>query len=111
MAFVLRPVLNFTLISYASCSILRHVSIKSWPTLDNPWRGRLNVGEQATFPSNYVVSKEEFKFVEMLKPMDTIPPPPSIDATPSGWVPPRRKDSMDCCLLCALPTALFGALS
>ncbi|KAL5107893.1 Poly ADP-ribose glycohydrolase [Taenia crassiceps] len=90
MAFVLRPVPNFMLISHACCFIIRHVSIKSWPTLDNPWRERLNVGEQATFPSKYVVSKEEFKFVEMLKPVDTIPPPPpTTDATPSGWVPPR----------------------
>ncbi|VDK34806.1 unnamed protein product [Taenia asiatica] len=93
MAFVLRSVPNFMLVPCASRSILRHVSIKSWPTLDNPWRERLNVGEQATFPSNYVVSKEEFKFVEMLKPMDTIPPPPAINETPSGWVPPRPEVS------------------
>nr|CDS19302.1 39S ribosomal protein L49 mitochondrial [Echinococcus granulosus] len=89
MAFALRPVLDFMATSCASCSIIRHVSVKSWPTLDNPWRERLDVDKKATFPSNYVVSKEEFKFVEMLKPMDTVPPPPVIDATPSGWVPPR----------------------
>ncbi|VDD83931.1 unnamed protein product [Mesocestoides corti] len=71
-------------------SIARHVNIKSWPTLDNPWRERLDVSKKGTFPPNYVVSKEEFKFVEMLKPADLIPPPPAgVDVTPSGWVPPR----------------------
>ncbi|VDM31611.1 unnamed protein product [Hydatigera taeniaeformis] len=93
MALVVRPIPNFMLVSHTSRSILRHVSVKSWPTLDNPWRERLTVSEQATFPPNYVISREEFRFVELLKPMDTIPPPPAIDLTPSGWRPPRPEVS------------------
>ena len=76
----------------AFCSSNRSVSVKSWPTLDNPWRERLDVSKQTTYPRKYVVSKEEFKYVEMLKPMDTIPlPPVNVKITPSGWVPPRRE--------------------
>ncbi|KAM7542701.1 hypothetical protein Aperf_G00000015967 [Anoplocephala perfoliata] len=85
--------LIWTIISFCldECTdSLRSESIKSWPTIDNPWRDKLDTSKSGTYPSNYVVSKEEFKFVEMLKPQTLIPPPPTdVEITPSGWVPPH----------------------
>lgn len=73
-------------------STLKSVTVKSWPTIDNPWRDKLDTSKPGTYPRNFLVSKEEFKYVEMLKPQSFIPlPPPGVEITPSGWIPPRRK--------------------
>ncbi|VUZ45014.1 unnamed protein product [Hymenolepis diminuta] len=76
-------------------STLKSVTVKSWPTIDNPWRDKLDTSKPGTYPSNFLVSKEEFKYVEMLKPQSVIPlPPPGIEITPSGWIPPRPELSL-----------------
>nr|CDS26366.1 poly(ADP ribose) glycohydrolase [Hymenolepis microstoma] len=71
-------------------STLKSASVKSWPTIDNPWRDKLDTSKPLTYPSNFVVSKEEFKYVEMLKPQAFVPSSPQgVEITPSGWIPPR----------------------
>nr|VZI33917.1 unnamed protein product [Spirometra erinaceieuropaei] len=94
MNFINRPA--YSLILCGRNSILpslvnsRAVSIKCWPTIDNPWRTNLEVQHAPANIPEYSISKEEFKYVELLKPCDLVPPPPSDDKkTPSGWIPPR----------------------
>lgn len=86
--------------NYSRCLRRFSVGIHWWPTLENPWAEEAANVDQSKLISDemrvdYVVSKDDFKWVEKLIPKPLIPPPPPITETPtaSGWIAPNREFS------------------
>uniref|UniRef100_A0A0X3NK31 39S ribosomal protein L49 n=1 Tax=Schistocephalus solidus TaxID=70667 RepID=A0A0X3NK31_SCHSO len=73
-----------TLLSYLVNS--RAITIRWWPTIDNPWRENLEVQHAPANMPEYSVSKDEFKYVELLKPCDLVPPPPNDNKKNTKWM-------------------------